>query len=410
MVESALTSHGQEARSCPVCGALAGEPLHHRSFVLPDGHPLAQGYTVVTCAVCGAAYATPLPDQAAYDRFYRDDSKYADAATGTGSGAQEWDDQRLEQTARELASLTRDPRAHIVDIGCGAGGLLRWLAKLGHSNLTGVDPAPACAEATAAIPGVRGRVGGLFALPSDMEPAALIVLSHVLEHVRDAGAAVDGLRSIAGPAAQVYAEVPDASRYADFLVAPFLDFNTEHINHFSVTTLRRLFASRGWRIVAYGAKAIASSPTTRYPCVWVLAELAPIGEAIEEVPPDPSLRMALSRYVTASHTLLTLVIKRCEELGIASKQIIVWGTGQTTAILLAETPLGSARIRAFTDSNPMHYGRTISGVPVVPPDALRSMAKTPIVIGSLLHGDEIADAIYARGLRNPIIRLDPGSP
>ncbi len=398
-----------EDRPCPVCGARAGEPLHHRGFVLPDGHPLALGYTVVTCGVCGAAYATPLPGQAAYDRFYRDASKYADAATGTGSGAQAWDDERLEQTARELAAFTPDRNAHIVDIGCGAGGLLRWLAKLGFTNLTGIDPSPACADATRAIPGVRGLVGGLFSLPAGMEAAGLIVLSHVLEHVRDTGPAVDGLKAMSRTGTRVYAEVPDASRYADFLAAPFLDFNTEHINHFSVTTLRRLFASRGWKAVASGTKTIASSPTAWYPCAWVIAELPERAEEVQEVAADGSLRMALSRYVTASHALLARVVARCEELGIASKEIIVWGTGQTTAILLAETPLGGARIRAYTDSNPMHYGRTISGTPVVPPDALRAMPEIPIVIGSLLHGGEIADAIKARGLMNPVIRLDPAS-
>lgn len=395
-------------RPCPVCGALAGEPLHERKFVLPDGHPLARGYTVVTCGICGAAYATPLPDQSAYDRFYRDDSKYADAATGTGSGAQAWDDQRLEETARALAAFAPEQSTHIVDVGCGAGGLLRWLAKLGYTNLTGIDPAPACADATSAIPGVRGITGSLFALPT-VEPAGLIVLSHVLEHVRDVSAAVDGLKTITRSGGRVYAEVPNAAQYAEFLVAPFLDFNTEHINHFSVGTLKRLFASRGWKIVSCGSKAIASSPTAKYPCAWVLAELPLPGEAVEEMPADRSLRMALSRYVSASHSLLARVIARCEELGIASKEIIVWGTGQTTAILLAETPLGGARVRAFTDSNPMHYGRTVSGAPVVPPDALRAWPNIPIVIGSLLHGAEIAGSISARGLVNPVIRLDPGA-
>ncbi len=398
-----------DERPCPVCGAFAGEVLHHRSFVLPDGHPLGRGYTVVTCSVCGAAYATPLPDQAAYDRYYRDASKYADAATGTGSGAQSWDDRRLEETARSLTTFAPNLATHIVDVGCGAGGLLRWLATLGYTNLTGVDPAPACAEATGAIPGVRGCVGSLFALPAMAEPAGLVVLSHVLEHVRDVGAAVDGLRSLVGPDGRVYAEVPDASRYTEFLVAPFLDFNTEHINHFSIGTLKRLFASRGWRIVASGSKTIASSPTARYPAAWVVAELTKPGEAAEKVPADRELRMALSRYVTASHALLARVIARCESLGLASKEIIVWGTGQTTAILLAETPLGGARIRAFTDSNPINYGRTISGAPVVPPDELRAMPEIPIVIGSLLHGAEIAEAIAARGLTNPVIRLDPGT-
>jgi SAM-dependent methyltransferase len=397
-----------EVRPCPVCGASAGEPLHQRAFVLPDGHPLARGYTVVTCAVCGAAYATPLPDQAAYDRFYRDASKYADAATGTGSGAQAWDDQRLEETARALAEFAPDKTTHIVDVGCGAGGLLRWFAKLGYTNLTGIDPAPACADAVSAIPGVRGCVGSLFALPIGLEPAGLIVLSHVLEHVREAGASIDALRAITAEGGKIYAEVPNASQYAEYIVAPFLDFNTEHINHFSVGTLKRLFASRGWNVVSFGAKTIASSPSTQYPCAWVLAEMPKAGEPAAEMPPDRALRMALSRYVTASHTLLARVISRLEQLDIPSREIIVWGTGQTTAILLAETPLGGARIRAFTDSNPMHHGRTISGAPVVPPDALRAMPQIPIVIGSLLHGAEIAASISARGLTNPVIRLDSG--
>src|ERR1019366_6707362 len=134
---------------------------------------------------------------------------------------------------------------------------------LGYTNLTGIDPAPACAEATAAIPSVRGCVGSLFAWPHGLEPAGLVVLSHVLEHVRDVGAAIDGLEAIMSTRGRVYAEVPNASQYAEYLVAPFLDFNTEHINHFSVSTLKRLFASRGWRVVAFGAKAIASSPSTR---------------------------------------------------------------------------------------------------------------------------------------------------
>ncbi|MFI5242621.1 MAG: class I SAM-dependent methyltransferase, partial [Gemmatimonadales bacterium] len=259
-------------RACPVCGARAGEPLHHRAFVLPDGHPLAHGYTVVTCGECGAAYATPLPDQGAYDRYYRDASKYADVATGTGSGAQSWDDERLGETAHALAAFAPDRSTHIVDVGCGAGGLLRQLAALGYTELTGVDPAPACAEATGAIAGVRGVVGNLFAFPAELSPAGLIVLSHVLEHVRDVGAAVGGLAAIVGGAGRVYAEVPDASRYTEFLVAPFLDFNTEHINHFSEATLRRLFTSRGWNVVASGAKTIMSSPRTRYPAAWVLAE------------------------------------------------------------------------------------------------------------------------------------------
>lgn len=410
----------RDERPCPVCGARAGEVLHHRRFVLPDGHPLADGYTVVTCRECGMAYATPLPPQEAYDRFYRDASKYADAATGTGSGAQAWDDERLADTARQLAAFVPGRDAHIVDVGCGAGGLLRQLRQLGFTKLTGIDPAPACVASVQQVEGVRGAVGSLFALPVGLEPAGLVVLSHVLEHVREAGRAVDQLHRLVPRGGRVYAEVPDAGRYAEFIVAPFLDFNTEHINHFSVRTLERLFASRGWRVVASGAKCIRSSPTALYPCAWVLAEPldamdGPSADSRDRAgqpsgPRDRELRGALQRYVVGSDGLLARITAHCTDANIAGRDVIVWGTGQTTAILLAETPLGAARIIAFTDSNPVHYGKTIAGAPVVPPERLRDMPDMPVVIGSLLHGAEIAAAIAARGFRNPVIRLDPSAP
>ena len=398
-----------DERPCPVCGARAGDILHHRRFVLPDGHPLADGYSVLTCRDCGAAYASPLPPQEAYDRFYRDDSKYADLATGTGSGVQSWDDQRLNETACRIGEMTADRTTHIVDIGCGAGGLLRRLAALGFSNLTGIDPAPACAAVTSAIAGVRGEIGSFSSLPQLSKPAEFVVLSHVLEHVRDVGGAIEAIRAIVPANGRLYAEVPNAARYADFLVAPFLDFNTEHINHFSESTLRHLFGSHGWRVLDSGTKTIASSPVAQYPCAWILAE-ATGRMPVVRPEPDRTLRVELERYIAASEALLASVTERCVALDIPGRDVIVWGTGQTTAILLADTPLATAQIRAFTDSNPIHFGRTIAGVGVVSPDALRSMPDLPIVIGSLLHGAEIAAAISAHGLTNPVLRLDPNAP
>lgn len=389
-----------------MCGAHAAEVLHVRRFVLPDGHPFVAGYQVVTCGTCGAAYATPLPPQEAYEAFYRDRSKYADAATGTGGGVQPWDDARLADTARQLAELVPDRTAHVMDVGCGAGGLLRHLRQLGYSRLTGIDPAPACVAAVQAIDGVRGLVGSLFTLPATATPADCVVLSHVLEHVRDVGAAVDGLRAVVHRDGCVYAEVPDATRYADFLVAPYLDFNTEHINHFSVGTLRRLFATRGWQVTASGTKTIWSSPSTQYPCAWVAARPRHASDTPSTEEPDTTLRHALQRYVKASETLLSAISANCDRAQLAIREVFVWGTGQTTAILLAETPLGTTRVVAYTDSNPIYHGLTIAGVPVVPPEQLRERPEVPVVIGSLLHGAEIVTALTARRFPNPIIRLD----
>jgi uncharacterized Zn finger protein len=72
-------------RACPICGGPRGEVLHRQEFYLPAGHPLEGGYEVVACVACGFVLADTVVDQAAYDRFYAERSKYEDSATSTGS-------------------------------------------------------------------------------------------------------------------------------------------------------------------------------------------------------------------------------------------------------------------------------------------------------------------------------------
>lgn len=404
-------------RPCPVCAAGDADVLHQRRFVLAEGHPLSAGYSVLICRVCGMAYASPIPEQEAYDRWYRESSKYSHASSGTGTGAQPWDDRRLADTASLLLPFLPALGTHVVDLGCGGGGLLRHLAARGCTSLTGIDPAEACATMTDAIPGVRGVVGGLFSPAQDVAPADLLLLSHVLEHVRDTRRAVEALRPLMARQGRVWVECPDATRYTEYLVAPFLDFNTEHINHFSERTLRRLFTEQGWTVIASGQRAIPSSPTRYYPCVWILAEMCAGGSATDATHARPAdegtttpaqvhdLRDALTEYVRVSRAMMDRVSASCERLGLQEREIAVWGTGQTTSILLADTTLGQAHIRYFTDSNPLYHGSRIGGVPVVAPDALRADPTLPIVIGSLLHADEITASVAQLGLTNPVLRL-----
>jgi len=58
-----------------------------------------------------------------------------------------------------VASLPRDAR--ILDIGCGSGGLLQYLGKLGFTAATGIDVS-AEQVAIAARRGVKAKVGDLF--------------------------------------------------------------------------------------------------------------------------------------------------------------------------------------------------------------------------------------------------------
>ena len=48
------------------------------------------------------------------------------------------------------------------------------------------------------------------------------------------------------PGGVVYLDLPDASRYVDPYIAPFEDFSTEHVNHFSPSTLEVLASRCGF--------------------------------------------------------------------------------------------------------------------------------------------------------------------
>jgi SAM-dependent methyltransferase len=389
------------SRSCPVCSATVCLPLHEQRFILPEGHPLSDGYMVVSCESCGFVYADTGVGQQQFDDFYARFSKYEDAQTGTGTGLTAWDQKRLSDTAGEIARSV-DRGARVLDLGCANGGLLAELERIGFSRLAGLDPSPACVGNTAAL-GFDCRLGCLPNLPSDLGAFDCVILSHVLEHVLDLRAAMKALSNIP----MVYAEVPDAARYHRFLVAPFQDFNTEHINHFSSACLTNLFGQFGYERTDGGHKDIASSADSLTPAVFGFYRRTAAAPA--PVLKDRDLREAIGLYISGSRRLLEEINSHLSQSLEGTPAVIIWGTGQLTMKLLCETVLGSHPIAAFVDGNPINQGKVIRGVRVLSPLELqRSGLMEPIVIGSLLHGQDIIAGIRQRyRLANALIELRP---
>ena len=392
------------ARPCPICDATSVELLRSMRFLLPDDHPLAKTYDVVRCVECGSVHADTPSTQADYDRYYADLSKYSDATTGTGGGEQQWDRDRLRQTAIDIAGALGDTRRRIVDIGCGNGGLLAELAALGYAELHGVDPSPACAETVGRIPGVTGHAGTIFQVPEAVRGADCAILSHVLEHVRDVPTALRTLRHVVRDGGTVYVEVPDASRYTDFLVAPFQDFNVEHINHFSAVSLANALRAAGFEVEHVEQKTINASSTAKYPAVWAIGRAAQRGPMTAVR--DTALGGAVNDYIAASSRLLAEQSEHLERELASVPEIVIWGAGQTTLTLLANAPLGGAKVLAIADSNPRYHGRTLGGFPVISPEQLRRF-QVPIVIGSLISQAPILRRIRELGLPNRTITLEP---
>lgn len=387
-------------RSCPVCDGLTGAILHTQHFTLPEGHPLTNGYDVVSCAACGMVFADTTATQKDYDNFYARFSKYEDTATSTGGGGAAYDVERLRATAEYIAHNLPDRNVRIVDIGCGNGGLLLQLRALGYASLCGIDPSPGCVRNLKAQ-GLEAHQGTLHSLPSEAGAFGCAIMSHVLEHVRDVRPAIRACSGLLAPAGLLYAEVPDASRYVDCLAAPFQDFNTEHINHFSLRCLTNILNHSDFSVLDGGQKLLQTSTELPYPAAYAICRKSTQPAAINR---DEELRLKMERYITASQAFMQRLSSRIADIVREHPELIVWGTGQLLLKLLSETPLGQARIIVFVDKNPINHGKTLHGVPIVSPDQVANYQQ-PVLISTVLHEHAIrAEALYS-GLDNLILSL-----
>ncbi len=392
-------------RTCPACDSNSVELLYHQEFVLPDESPLSSRYDVVLCQQCGLAFADTATSQATYDRFFVVSSIYEDTKTSIGLGGTASDTARLEATADTIAEAFGDKNIRIADIGCGGGGVLAKLKERGYKNLTGVDPSAACVRHINENLGIEALQGLLGALPLADRQFDLIILSHVLEHVRSFESIGQLFADNLSEVGRAYLEVPDSARYADHIASPFQDFNTEHINHFSFDTLCNLVLKFNLEPQERGEKDILQDGGWKYPAFYGIFKQRENTENMVLTPPDPRFKNSMERYIRESDKLLDHLESQIAPHVEYGQPLIIWGTGQLTYKLLALTSLKKANIQFFVDSNPVNQGKHLRQAPILPPAKLTS-SETAILLGTTLHSASIAKTIKEDlGLKNPLIFL-----
>jgi 2-polyprenyl-3-methyl-5-hydroxy-6-metoxy-1,4-benzoquinol methylase len=346
----------------------------------------------VSCRGCGFVYADTNATQISYDSYYSSLSKYEDRKTGSGSGENPLDRKRLKDTAQQIASYLRNPKARILDVGCANGGLLRALQDANHDNLCGIDPSPRCVKNTR-------KLGIAACLASDSPPpfhpyrADFIILSHVLEHVRDLNETIQRIDRMLAENGTIYIEVPNALGFVKYLYSPFQEFNIEHINHFSLASLQRLMSRIRYGLVSGGEKLLTISKNTKYPVIFGFWKRSKANSITPETPKNNELKTSLLQYIQSSQALLNQIDARLQKLLPQRSPVVVWGTGSLTFKLLTGTSLREARIAAFVDSNPINQGQILRGIPIVPPKAVQKF-KEPILVATILHQREISEQIH----------------
>jgi 2-polyprenyl-3-methyl-5-hydroxy-6-metoxy-1,4-benzoquinol methylase len=400
-----LESRAVHRRGCDICGSTTRRLIFEQRFVTFDEDAgLLAGYDVVACAGCGFVYADGLPEKAVFERYYRGMSKHEPDPDQTV--VPPYKRHNTDLIAKRVSYYWPRRNIRILDVGVGGGATLLALRDLGYTDLMGLDPSARTAEVMRRKYGLNVLNTPVSKLTSCPERFDVILLSGVLEHLRDLGPTLLLLKSVLNEHGSMCIAVPDANRFIESIESPFQYLSTEHINFFTKKSLQSLFAQTDMALqVSWESTALLGV----FPEPIVHGVFAPCVDALS-VETDPDGAKSMSRYVADSLLRRDELMAATLPLALTGEDVIVWGAGSLTMNLLSDRSFARLNIVAFVDANQNYWDKTIRGVPVVAPAAVAGLNQT-ILIVSYCYEDEIYAEIRDRyRLVNHVIRLFGASP
>lgn len=390
------------SRPCAICGGQRKHLLFQQRFSVLSTGSLMDGYDVVICQECGFCFADNIPEQAAFDLYYREMSKYEHQdRTGLPS---EFETHQFPALAQFIQHHMPDRQARILEIGCANGGLLNALKQSGYHNVLGVDPSPVCAHNAEQLYQIHVLTGALADIKTEIGPFDFIILVAVLEHIRDLDGALQILHDLLSHAGQLYIEVPDATKFVSSLDAPFQEFSIEHINFFSPLSLANLLGVHGFTRVSSMQTSYDQTDThTGYAVRMVFQKSASNNRF--DITQDHDTEGGLKNYIEESQKVENRIHNTVNELVDKEQPLFVWGAGTHTQRLLATSRLADANIVAFVDSNPNYQGKLLNNIPILHPNRLIG-TREPILVSSRIFQSEIVHQIRLElKLENDIFTL-----
>jgi SAM-dependent methyltransferase len=356
---------------------------------------LMDGYDVVTCQECGFGFADNIPEQAEFDKYYAEYSKY-DKSFDSGKDPA-IDTKRYEDVADIIQANIPNKDMLILDIGCATGELLSILKARGYRNVVGLDPSPTCREAAKRLYGIAVHIGSVNDLPDESED--VIIMTGTLEHIRDLDKLLNKILQVITINGYLVIQVPDAIRFSDTPDVHYQQFSMEHINYFSQTSLDILLRPYGFE------KIFSKMHLVDYPDKLIgNPQITAIYQFVDEK--DDWTKPALERYAQTLDGVDVHAEAIIENLVLSHVPIIVWGTGSHTLTLLSGSGLTYADIRGFVDSNPGYWGKKIYGRTIMKPADIANYPECSILVSSRTYQQEIVNQIkYVMHLNNRVITL-----
>lgn len=233
-----IPPEGWQHTPCPLCGA-SDDPIG-----VADEDVSGLPVHMVVCRTCGILYQDPAMTDEALARYYQDEY----VATGVYDRPRPRHMVQSLYHGREVARQCAPhlaPGAAVLDIGAERGGMMRAFVERGH-HVTGIEPGDTWARYARETLGLNVIHGMMEQADLPLASFDLIILSHLLEHLRDPVAGLLRVRELLKPGGLLCVEVPDI---AFPVVRVPKCFRLFHVTMFSHVTLAAMLHQCGFDVV-----------------------------------------------------------------------------------------------------------------------------------------------------------------
>jgi len=227
----------------------------------------------------------------------------------------------------------------------------------------------------------------------------LIFLSHVLEHIINPFEFISELTEI--NSRYMFIEVPTLDY--KFCDEPFGMFAEEHVNYFTLNSIRKLMKKAGYDIIDASIHfCLDADIPAGYPCIstlWGKSNLHYKYSLTSEMSPVSTSRELLMKYIEKSIEKDKQVNKIID--GIKNEMVAIWGTGHHTSRLLGMTNLKNKNITCFYDSDSRKKGFEYFGKKIKPFEPIE-YNNEKIIISTFVAQKAIEKILVENGVENYI--------
>ena len=308
---------------------------------------------VLQCAKCGFVQLDPLLEEEYYEDYLM--------GAPHSAQMQAYQQRQAQEFVRDFDLVGKT----VKEIGAGDGCYLGHLRKAG-CVATGIEPS-AKSRAIALAAGHSVEDGYVTAdRRLESAPYDAFVTRQVLEHVPDIHGFLAGIRRNLKPSAGGLVEVPSLEKA--LTDRRFYDFFPDHVNYFSMRTLRLALEMNGFEVLE-----VKRDMFEEYIVAYVRRFDHP---ALDEVASTiDSLGDELRQYVVDCHA--------------AGRKVAIWGAGGKGLSVMASANI--SEVDLLVDSDPLKQGLVapVTHLVVEPPEALVHHGIDAVIVTAMAYKNEI---------------------